>query len=106
VSAPALRAAIKGLDARKADEALAAAGRRLGTALAPIVSALDLREVVLSGPADLLGGALRDAASATIRKRTMPVVGNDVDLRMTALGEDVVLSGAAVLVLSGQLGVS
>jgi predicted NBD/HSP70 family sugar kinase len=106
VSAPALRAAIKGLDADTADEALAAAGRRLGTALAPIVSALDLREVVLSGPADLLGGALRAAASATIRKRTMPVVGNDVDLRMTVLGEDVVLSGAAVLVLSGQLGVS
>ena len=98
--------AIKGLDDRKADEALAAAGRRLGTALAPIVSALDLREVVLSGPADLLGGALRDAAIATIRERTMPVVGNDVDLRMTVLGEDVVLSGAAVLVLSGQLGVS
>ena len=106
VSAPALRAAIKGLDPRQADAALAAAGRRLGTALAPVVSALDLREIVLSGPADLLGGALRDAAIATIRRRTMPVVGNDVDLRMAALGEDVVLSGAAVLVLSGQLGVS
>ena len=106
VSAPALRAAIEGLDDRAAQQALAAAGRRLGAALAPVVSALDLREVVLSGPDDLLGGALRDAALATIRRRTMPVVGNDVDLRTAALGEDVVLQGAAVLVLSGQLGVS
>jgi hypothetical protein len=36
----------------------------------------------------------------------MPVVGDDLDLRMASLGEDVVLAGAAVLVLSGQLGVS
>ena len=106
MSAPALRAAIEGLDEQQANAALAAAGRRLGIALAPVVSALDLREIVLSGPADLLGGALRDAAIVAIRKRTMPVVGNDVDLRMAVLGEDVVLSGAAVLVLSGQLGVS
>jgi hypothetical protein len=85
---------------------LTSVGRRLGVALAPIVSALDLREIVLSGPADLLGGPLRDAALAEIRKRTMPVVGDDLDLRMATSGEDVVLAGAAVLVLSGQLGVS
>jgi hypothetical protein len=36
----------------------------------------------------------------------MPVTGKDLDLRLAKLGEDVVLAGAAVLVLSGQLGVS
>jgi predicted NBD/HSP70 family sugar kinase len=106
LAAPALRARIDGLDRKATDSALAAVGRRLGAALALIVSALDLREVVLSGPADLLGGPLRDAALSEIRKRAMPVVGNDLDLRMAHLGEDVVLAGAAVLVLSGQLGVS
>lgn len=106
LGAPALRARIKGEDTRGADAALAAVGRRLGAALAPVVSALDLREVVLCGPPELLGGALRDAAHGELRKRTMPVVGDDLDLRMATLGEDVVLAGAAVLVLSGQLGVS
>lgn len=106
IGAPALRAAIEGRSPAAARTGLAAAGRRLGTALAPVVSALDLREVVLSGPADLLGGPLLDAALGAIRRRTMPVVGNDVDLRLAALGDDVVLLGAAVLVLSGQLGVS
>lgn len=106
IGAPALRAAIEGAAPRVRDAALTAAGRRLGAALAPVVSALDLREIVLSGPEDLLGGALRDAALAAVRKRTMAVVGSDIDLRMAKLGDDVVLAGAAVLVLSGQLGVS
>ena len=106
LAAPALRARIKGQDPTAAQATLASVGRRLGAALAPVVSALDLREVVLSGPADLLGGGLRDAALDELRKRTMPVVGDDLDLRMASLGADVVLAGAAVLVLSGQLGVS
>ena len=106
VGARALRAAIEDAAPRPRDAVLAAAGRRLGAALAPVVSTLDLREIVLSGPEDLLGGALLDAALATIRKRTISVVGSDVDLRMAKLGDDVVLAGAAVLVLSGQLGVS
>jgi predicted NBD/HSP70 family sugar kinase len=106
LAAPALRARIAGLDRRAADAALASVGRRLGGALALIVGALDLREVVLSGPVDLLGGSLRDAAHSEIRKRSMSIVGDELDLRMARLGADVVLAGAAVLVLSAQLGVS
>lgn len=86
--------------------ALAAVGRRLGIVLAPIASALNLAEVVLSGPPELLDGPLRLAARQTLRSRTMPVISDDLQLRMTALGEDGALRGAAVLVLSGQLGVT
>ena len=52
-----------------------AAGRRLGIALAPVVSALDLDAVVLSGPADLLdeplprGRAGHDPAAHDRRRR-------------------------------------
>lgn len=106
LSAPALRRAVQGRSGPARRRALAAAGRHLGATLAPVVSALDLREVVLSGPADLLGGPLLDSALDVLRRRCMPVVGEDVELRVPALGEDVVLAGAAVLVLSGQLGVS
>jgi predicted NBD/HSP70 family sugar kinase len=81
-------------------------GRRLGFVLAPVVSALNLSEVVVSGPRELLDGPLRSAALAALRERTMPVISSDLELRMTSLGEDGALSGAAVLVLSGQLGVS
>ncbi|MCU1431385.1 MAG: hypothetical protein JWP95_490 [Actinotalea sp.] len=106
LSVPALRRRIAGLDPESADAALASVGRRLGIALAPVVSALNLSEVVLSGPPELLDGPLRAAALQTIQERTMPAISSDLQLRMTTLGEDGALSGAAVLVLSGQLGVT
>ncbi|MGY1604732.1 ROK family protein [Geodermatophilus sp. SYSU D00815] len=106
LSVPALRRRTEGLDGAAREAALAAVGRRLGIVLAPVVSTLNLSEVVLSGPRELLDGALREAALATLRERTMPVVSSHLQLRTTSLGEDGALSGAAVLVLSGQLGVT
>ncbi|PZA20809.1 ROK family protein, partial [Modestobacter versicolor] len=106
LSVPAMRRRTAGQDAAGADTALAAVGRRLGIVLAPVVSAMNLAEVVLSGPRELLDGPLREAALAALQERTMPAISSHVELRMTSLGEDGVLSGAAVLVLSGQLGVT
>lgn len=94
-ASPAVRAAI-----------LADAGRSLGIALSPVISVLNLNDVVLCGPAELVEGPLLDAATATIRARTMSAVSNGLNLRLAQDGEDLVLLGAAVLVLSGELGVS
>ena len=88
------------------EETLREAGRRLGIVLAPVVGALNLSEVVLSGPAELLDGPLLEATVETLRNRTMAEQHRDLRLRMTAYGQDIVLRGAAVMVLSGQLGVS
>jgi len=88
------------------DEILTEAGQRLGIALAPVVGALNLAEVVLSGPTTLLDGPLAQATIETLRSRTMAEFHGDLTLRMTTLGEDIVMRGAAVMVLSAQLGVS
>lgn len=106
LSVPALRRRVEGLTPAEADLQLAAVGRRLGVVLAPVVSALNLSEVVIRGPGDLLGGPLCAAALAAVRERTMPVISGDLELRMASLGENGALSGAAVLVLAGQLGVT
>ena len=83
------------------------AGERLGIALAPVVGALDVSEIVLSGPPELLGGSLAEQTVETLRARTLaPSVDAGVRVRMTEQGQDIVLRGAAVMVLSGQLGVS
>ena len=103
LAVPRLR---KGIEAGNERRVLAAARRRLGAALAPVVSTLNLHELVLSGPTELLDGALRDAVESTIRRRTMPVIGDELVVRTSTLGDDVVLVGATVLVLAGELGVS
>lgn len=87
-------------------DTLTKVGVQLGAALAPVVGTLNLRELVLSGPAELLEGPLREAADATIRARTMPVTSEELVVRTSTLGDDVVLVGASVLVLAGELGVS
>ncbi len=96
-----------GADAASArDDILREAGRRLGIVLAPVVGALNLSEVVLSGPPELLDGVFHEATVDTLRMRTMAEFNRDLRLRMTEQAQDVVLRGAAVMVLSGQLGVS
>ena len=105
LSAPTLRRRVAGPDVDGA-AVLADVGARLGEVLAPIVAALNLHEIVLSGPAELLDGPLLDAADRTIRERTMPISSTGLSVRTSKLGEDVVVVGAAVLVLAGELGVS
>jgi predicted NBD/HSP70 family sugar kinase len=100
------RALAEAGDPDSKDHILREAGQRLGVALAPVVGALDLSEIVLSGPTHLLDGPLAQAAVETLRARTMAEFHGDLTVRMTALGEDIVMRGAAVMVLSRELGVS
>jgi predicted NBD/HSP70 family sugar kinase len=102
LAAPRLRERL----AADGPDALAEVGVQVGVALAPVVGTLNLHELVLSGPLELLDGPLLEAVDRTIRERAMPVSGEELVVRTSALGDDVVLVGAAVLVLSGQLGVS
>ncbi len=106
LSAHVLRDRTAGVDGPARTKILTSAGRKLGLALAPVVSTLNVRAVVLCGPAELVDGPLRAAALDTIQRRTMPVVGDEVDVRLSELGEDAALLGGAVLVLSRELGVS
>ncbi|SEI13002.1 MULTISPECIES: ROK family transcriptional regulator [unclassified Leifsonia] len=108
LSVPQLQRGIHEAEAAGADATplLREAGQRLGIALAPVVGALNLSEIVLSGPTELLDGPLAEATVHTLRNRTMAQNHADLSLRMTTQGQDIVLRGAAVLVLSGRLGVS
>jgi predicted NBD/HSP70 family sugar kinase len=105
IAAPYLRRRAAAIAPTQRTRVLATAGRRLGVALATVVSALNLDEVVLSGPPDLVGEPFRQAALDAIRRRAMPALGAHVSLRTSSLGDDDVLLGAATLVLGQELGV-
>jgi predicted NBD/HSP70 family sugar kinase len=105
---PRLRARLEGADG--ADEmsraaVLAEAGRMLGVAIAPLIAALGLSEVVISGPSDLFEGDFLDAAADTVRARTLAAVTNDLRLSLSD-DDDLMLRGAAVLVLTAELGLA
>lgn len=106
LAVPALTARVAAAPASDRHGILTDAGERLGIALAPIVGALDLSEIVLSGPTELLDGALASATVETLRTRTLAQFHDNVRVRMTEQGQDIVLRGAAVMVLSARLGVS
>jgi predicted NBD/HSP70 family sugar kinase len=107
LSTPRLEATLAAaIDDDARTQVLSEAGRQLGTVLAPVVAAVNLSEVVLSGPPELLDGPLALATLDTIRTRTRAEFYGGITVRMTERGEDIVVRGAAVLVLSRQLGVS
>ncbi|MDT0156495.1 ROK family transcriptional regulator [Microbacterium sp. ARD32] len=104
VNVPRLTAATAASPERR-DEILTDAGTRLGVAVALIVAALDLAEVVIAGPGELFGGVFLEAATRALHERTLEGVFADVAIRLSRQS-DIVERGAAVSVLSAQLGVS
>jgi predicted NBD/HSP70 family sugar kinase len=105
VSAPLLAQRLNGVGDSDRAQHLELAGRHLGIVLAALVGALNLSQIVLSGPMDLLDDRFRIAAVETIRNRTFPTVGQHVTVRFSSLGDDGVLLGAAALVLRNELGI-
>src|SRR6478752_3558206 len=91
VSAPLLAQRLNGVGERDRASHLELAGRHLGIVLAALVGALNLSQIVLSGPMDLLDDRFRLAAIDTIRNRTFPNVGQHVSVRFSSLGDDGVL---------------
>ncbi|MGP5316742.1 ROK family protein [Arthrobacter rhombi] len=89
-----------------AADVLHTAGERLAIALAPVVGALDLADVVLCGPTDLLNGPLLESTQRTLRERLLPQQPPALTVRLASAPEDIVLLGTAVLVLWNRLGVA
>jgi predicted NBD/HSP70 family sugar kinase len=106
LAAPQLRARLLQHDEGSRGAVLHDAGRALGLVLAPIISALNIDEVVLSGPADLVEGALLRAARDTVRQRTLSAVSNGLTMRIAGSGTDLALRGAASFVLQAELGLT
>ena len=72
---------------------------------APCLCLLSITFAIGSG-AQVAANGQSTAADATIRERVLPALSDDLVVRTSPFGDDLVLLGAAVLVLSGELGVS
>lgn len=103
---PYLERALLDAGAPGRERVLASAGERLGIALAPVIAALDLAEVVLVGDVELLDGPLLRSVEKTLAARTLRQREPELRVRLAATPRDAVLRGTAVLVLWEQLGVA
>lgn len=91
------------------DESLIAlvedAGGYLGMALANLVSVLNVQKILVAGTVAQFGETLLAPARSTMQARCLAALGADTQIELASLGTDIVILGAAALVLSNELGI-
>jgi len=83
---------------------LADVGWKTGSVLAPIVAALNLGEIVLVAPPDLVDGPFLTSLEAAIAAHTHPKLNEHLIVRVSSLGHDATLVGASAMVTSALFG--
>ncbi len=90
------------------DEALqpviAEAGHYLGVAVANLVGALNVRRIVIAGSLARFGQALLQPVRQEVGRRSLAALANETCIEVTNLGQDIVVLGAAALLLAHELG--
>jgi predicted NBD/HSP70 family sugar kinase len=92
------------------DPALAAviaqAGLYLGMAIANLVGILNIQHILIGGSLARFGQTLLEPAQQEMVKRSLSTLTQDTRLEIASLGSDIVILGAAALLLTHELGVA
>ncbi len=102
ICAPALRRQIL-LDEAHKNDILQQAGGYLGQALATPAGLLDLSDIVVYGPADLINSTFLNAAEHTLNELTSPYAHSRVTVRRCQCGEDIIIQAESISVLQKML---
>ena len=90
------------------DEALrqviAEVGHHLGIAVANLVGALNVERIVIAGSVARFGQALLEPIVREVRRRSLAALADETCIEITSLGSDIVILGAAALLLTRELG--
>jgi N-acetylglucosamine repressor len=90
------------------DEALqqvvAEAGHYLGIAVASLVGALNVQRIVIAGNVARFGQALLGPIRRELRQCSLAALASETHVEITSLGPDIVILGAAALLLTYELG--
>lgn len=84
---------------------IAEAGRYLGIALANLVGALNIQQVLIGGRLARFGPTLLEPARQEMTRRSLTTLARDTRLEVASLDADIVILGAAALLLTHELGV-
>ena len=106
LSVPAIEKEFAGKDEAERQQVLLGAASRLGVALAPLVATLDLSEIILDGPSDVVNDTLTARTRDVVLQRVLPGTHEDLLVRTSSRDGDTVLLGCVAQVLATLLGVS
>ena len=81
------------------------AGHYLGIAVANLVSALNIQHIVIAGSAARFGDALLEPIRQKMRQGSLAALADETDIEISGLGLDIVILGAAALILANELGI-
>lgn len=79
-------------------------GRYLGFAAAILVGILNVNRIVIAGRVARFGQALLEPIKQEIKRRSLPGLADETVVEITTLGPDIVILGAAALLLNHELG--
>jgi N-acetylglucosamine repressor len=80
-------------------------GNYLGIALANLIAAFNVHQIVIAGRVTRFGDTLLDAVLQEAPRRTLPATVSDTTIRYSTLGTDIVLLGGTAIVLKHELGI-
>lgn len=81
------------------------AGKYLGMSIASLVSSLNIRQIIVAGSLVRFGDALLEPARQHVRHSVLSTLAENVQISESSLGQDIVILGAAALLLSKELGI-
>jgi glucokinase-like ROK family protein len=79
-------------------------GRYLGFAAAILVGILNVNRIVIAGRVARFGQTLLEPIKQEIKRRSLPGLADETVVEITTLGPDIVILGAAALLLNHELG--
>jgi glucokinase-like ROK family protein len=85
---------------KKADEM----GRFLGVAIANIAGLMNIESILIGGNLSQLGEPFLQAVRGEFHRRLNPMLPAQTSIEMCSLGKDIVIKGAAALLLTNELG--
>ena len=85
-------------------QVIAKIGYYIGIAIANLVGALNVQHVLIGGSLARFGEPLLEPIRHVMRERSLSMLAEETQVGLSSLGRDVVIQGAAALLLSHELG--
>jgi glucokinase-like ROK family protein len=82
---------------------IAEVGRYLGIAVANLVGALNIQSILIGGSIARFGEPLLEPIRQEMKQRAMSMLADETQVSLSGLGQDIVILGAAALLLTHEL---